>query len=96
MALAWPPKDPDEVLDYQIDWTERLNGDTISTSAWTISAADEASPTLTEDSNDIVSGNTVIWLSSGTIGIRYSLTNRITTAAGRTMDQTVYLRVKSK
>ncbi len=33
MALSWPFKDPDEVLDYQIDWTARLAGDTISTRA---------------------------------------------------------------
>lgn len=93
MALSWPPKDPDEVLDYQIDWSERLNGDTISTSTWTISGTDSL---LVEDSNEISGDLSIVWLSAGTLGKKYTLTNRITTAAGRTMDQSVNLRIKTK
>lgn len=36
MALSIGPKDPDEVLDYGLDWTARLVGDTISTSQWIV------------------------------------------------------------
>jgi len=93
MALTWPPKDPDEVLDYQIDWSDRLTSETILTSAWTISGSDSV---LSEDSNSIAGESTVIWLSAGTLGVRYTLTNRITTSGGRTMDQTVRLKIQSK
>lgn len=94
MALSWPPKDPDEVLDYQIDWSERLNGDTISTSSWTISGT--GTTPLVEDSNEVSGDLSIVWLSGGTLGVKYTLTNRITTAAGRTMDQSVNLRIKTK
>ncbi len=94
MALQWDAKDPNEVLDYQIDWGERLaSGETISTSSWTIAGDDSV---LVEDSNEIVSENTLIWLSAGTLGVKYTLTNRITTSSSRTMDQSVAIRIKSK
>ena len=93
MALAWPSKDPDEVLDYTIDWTDRLTDETIETSTWTITGEDDE---LTQDTDTIANPYTVIWLSSGTLGVKYSLTNRITTTGGRTMDQTVTLKLKAK
>ena len=94
MALQWDSKDPNEVLDYQIDWGERLQtGETISTSTWTITGSDSV---LVEDNNSISGENTVIWLSAGTLGVRYLLTNRITTSGGRTMDQSVRLKIQSK
>ena len=39
---------------------------------------------------------TLIWLSGGTEGESYDLLNRITTAAGRTRDQTCVLKIKTK
>lgn len=93
MALAWPFKDPDEVLDYRIDWTARLDTDSIVASTWVISGTDAA---LDEDSNLFSADLTTIWLSGGTVGVKYLLTNHITTAGGRQMDQTVALKVKVK
>jgi hypothetical protein len=93
MALTWPPKDPDEVLDYQVDWSDRLSSDTLLTSVWSISGDDSI---LTEDSSEISGDNTIIWLSAGTLGEAYNLLNRVTTTGGRTMDQTVRLRIKAK
>lgn len=90
MSLSWPFKDPDEVLDYEIDWTARLAGDTISTSTWTVPSG------ITKNSDTSAASTTTIWLSSGTIGTSYSILNRIVTANGRTMDQTVKLKIKSK
>lgn len=93
MALSWPFKDPDEVLDYFIDWTARLAGDTISSSLWFIVDDDL---TLTIDSNSFTASGATVWLSGGTIGVTYEVTNRIMTAGARTMDQTVKLKIKGK
>jgi len=30
MAYKWPDKDPDEVVDYSVDWSRFLGDDTIS------------------------------------------------------------------
>lgn len=95
MALTWPPKDPEEVLDYTIDWSDRMSGDTITTSEWEMDP-DNDDELLIEDSNSISGENTIIWLSGGTLGETYFLTNHIVTSAGREMDQTVKLKIKSK
>lgn len=89
--LSWPSKDPDEVLDYQLDWGDRLDGDTIVSSDWTITGTG-----LTVMLESIAATRTTIWLSGGVLTTEYSLLNRITTTAGRTMDQTVRLKIKSK
>ncbi|SON55546.1 hypothetical protein HDIA_2005 [Hartmannibacter diazotrophicus] len=90
MAKTWDYKDPDETLDYRIDWSDRLAGDTIATSVWVVP------PGLTEGPNLNDETTTTIWLAGGVEGATHSLTNRITTAGGRTMDQSVLLAIKSK
>lgn len=89
---SWPEKDPDDVLDYSINWAPRLELDTIETSIWIV--PDD----LEEDSSQISADNrtTTIWLSGGIAGTTYQVTNRVTTNGGRTMDQTVKLKVKQK
>jgi hypothetical protein len=89
--ITWPYKDPDEVLDYEIDWTAKLTGgDTITSSSWTVPAG------ITKDSSTFTTSTATIWLSDGTIGETYLLTNEVTTAAGRTMDQSAKLKIKEK
>jgi len=91
MFLKWPDKDPDEVLDYSIDWSDRLDtDDTVSTSTWIVPTG------LTEDSDTFTSTVTTVWLSDGDLGKVYNVVNRIVTADARTMDQTVRLRIKTK
>lgn len=89
---AWEdPKDPDDVKDYKLDWSDPLNedSDTIATSSWTLPAASG----LTEDSSSETTTTTTIWLSGGNVG-NWEITNRITTAGGRTYDKTRVLVIK--
>lgn len=91
MAISWPSfKDPDEVLDYQIDWSARLEADTITTSTWTVPDG------ITKNSDGKSNTATTIWLSGGVEGQTVTLINRIVTAGGRTMDQSVKLKIKAK
>jgi len=80
-------KDPDEVLDYSIDWSTWLGEDTISTSEWTVPAG------ITEDSDSNDTTSATIWLSGGTAGVKYSLVNEIVTAGGRTANRTISVLV---
>ena len=96
MTQKWDPKDPDEILDYEINWSApdgaRLSpGDTIVTSTWPVIPAG-----ITKNSDSHTTTSSTIWLSGGTIGATYELTCRITTAGGRTHDQSVKLQVKAK
>ena len=92
MSLKWPDKDPDEVLDYDIDWSARLDtGDTISASLFSVAAGD-----VVVDSDSHQNTETKVWLSGGTNSTVAAILNPITTAAGRQFDQTVRLRIRTR
>lgn len=91
-------KDPNAKLDYGIDWTDWLkqrNGSTdqIVASTWSISGPDTA---LTQADSSFSSTQTGVWLAAGTSGGKYSVTNHITTAAGREDDRTLTIAVKQR
>lgn len=84
-------KDPNAIKDYSIDWdTLYLKGlDTIATSTWTV-------PTGITQVGSATNSTTVttIWLSGGTAGQQYEVTNRIVTVGGRTDERTLTLIIK--
>lgn len=88
-AVDVAPVDPDAVIDYVIDWTKWLDGDTIATSVWAIDNATEAST-----SNTTVLATVFIRLA--TPGKVVTMRNRITTAGGRTEDRTLRANVREK
>lgn len=88
MALNWPSKSPGERLDYSLKWDIGL--DTVAASTWTIS-----DPSLTTDENTFQPSLSTIWLLSGTPNTTYTVTNTITTAAGRIFVQAVNIKVVS-
>lgn len=88
---SWPHKDPDEVLDYQFDWTNRLeDGETIATSTMLV-----ASGSVTLDSDDKSGAITTAWLSGGTVDDVCVITNRVTTSANRTYEESAKIRIRS-
>lgn len=94
--LSWPTKDPNEVLDYQLNWANaddpRLEtGETITSSTFSVEEGD----VVIDSSSYVASGLTTVWLSGGTAGIRCTILNRIITSGGRTYDQSVRLRIRS-
>jgi len=91
---SWPiPKDPDEVLDYYFDWSDRLEvGETIASSTLTPSAG--AGITISNKANvgSMVSFN----VSGGVEGENVDITCRVVTNFPRTYDCTSRLRVRSR
>lgn len=92
MSLRWDPKDPDEEVDYQVDWSGRLDeGDTIAASAFTVpTGLTQPKPATFSDTT------TTVWLGSGAAGTTYTILNRVTTAGGRIYDQSVKIRIKER
>ena len=86
-VLEWPPKDPDEILDFGIDWEQRLEGDFIETSEWLDRGLLEII-TAWYDSK-----KTKVWIKGGKADTNYFVTNRVTTARGCIMDQTVTIAI---
>ena len=83
-------KSPDATLDYLIDWSGWRNGDTISSSTFTVPSG------ITKDSQMNTTSESLVWLSGGTIGTTYLLKNQITTAAGRTESRYFNIKVEAR
>jgi hypothetical protein len=83
-------KDPDAILDYAVDWSRWLAGDTIAASLWIVPAG------LAKVTESNSATKAIVWLSGGTAGQSYTVTNRITTAGGRTEDRSFTIRVEDR
>lgn len=91
MAAVDHKKDPDAVLDWVWDWNEWLDeGEVIETSTFIASVG------ITVDSNSNTTRTATVWLSGGTAGQVYQVTNRITTSSGRTDDRSITIRVAER
>lgn len=89
MSSTFFTKDPNAVLDFTVNWTTWLNGDTIATSNFTVPSG------IVKDSQSNSTTSSTVWLSGGTEGSIYDVLNRITTAGGRTEDKTLTIYVTS-
>lgn len=95
-------KDPDAELDYTIDWASDPenggpwldDGEAIATSEFLLPDG------ITEGEDDKASSNTdqtaTVWLSGGTDGTAYKVTNRIVTSAGRTADKSFMVSIRQR
>jgi len=83
-------KDPNAILDYTIDWTRWLAGDQLATSEWLVPTG------LTKMADSKTASSATVWLSGGTAGQSYTVTNRITTTAGRTEDRSFIAKVEER
>ena len=90
MMIATFRKAPVEVLDFDGDWSFILDDDeTILTSAWAVTGTG-----LTIQSSERDGALTKVWLSGGTHGLTYVVTNTITTSAGRTLQGAFRIEVR--
>lgn len=84
-------KDPSDVLDYAVDWSRWLtDGDTVTASTWDVPAG------LTKGADSHASGKATVWLSGGTAGQQYVVTNHITTTQGRQADKSLTVNVRNR
>ena len=85
-------KDPDARKDYAIDWSAWLGDATIVDSTWIVPSG------LTHDAAEDEFSATValLWLSGGTKGQRYIVTNRVTASDGSIEDQSIEILIRQK
>ena len=81
-------KDPTDVYDYAMNWATWLGVDTIDSSTWAIAPAG-----LTEDSESETATVATVWVSAGTDGVEYTLSNSIVTVAGRKAKRSMIIDV---
>ena len=87
----WPAKDPDEVLDYAHDWSARLGEDTLAGNS---TAAEDDQSGVAIDSQSFADGVQTVWVSGGAHGRTATITLRLTTAGGRTYEETALLPIR--
>jgi hypothetical protein len=86
-------KDPNATLDFGFDWSQWLDesetivGFTITTSPCGI---------INEYDTSTTAGSVIVWLSSGSIGQRYSVACLIETSASRIDERTIKIDVKDR
>lgn len=96
MPLSWSAvKDPDEIKDYELDWSPLLvDGDILVSSSWTIISSGSS---LVVDSSSFTGTLSSVWFSGGETSLSpIEILNRVETQGGRTYDQTMKLKIKVK
>ena len=87
-------KDPQSRVDYAIDWTPYLDGQTIETSQWLV-VPDEDGGIAAEEAS-FEPGRTAARLAGGQIGHSYSVSNLVTFSDGTTDIRSITLRVEAR
>ena len=106
MSFRWPNKDPDEQLDYSVDWSRFLGADiTLSSVQWYVDNDLGVKTVInpSETVNDIqnvsqTQTNTVatINIGSGTNNADYKFYCRITDSSGSQAERVIKLRIKER
>ena len=103
--MRWPFKDPDETIDYSVDWSRYLGDRTISSVDWYV--YDAAGVKTLIDNTDTVYGLTsgsqsntttvasVRW-SAGTAGITYKIVCAMTDSSGQITERVIQLPVRNR
>lgn len=74
-------KRPDEHLDFGVDWSGVLDGDTIASSSFVLNNPDASGCTVTAGAE--VGSITSVWVDGGIAGQTAEITMSIVTTAGR-------------
>lgn len=105
MALKWPDKDPDEQLDFSVDWSRYLGNATLSSVTWKIDDASGvkqtwASAAVVNSLQHVSSSNTntvaTIEIGSGDANTTYNIYCAVTTSAGNSTERKVLLKVRER
>ena len=92
MAVEWGRKDPDEVIDYGIDYSGSLaDGDSLATVEWTF--IDQSG--CTKSNEGITGSNAKVRISSGTAGLNMKIQCRVTTANGEVLEDLAKLKIRN-
>lgn len=105
MSFKWPSKDPDEILDYSVDWSRALGVATIVSSVWYVDDAAGVKTALVggavvngiQNISQTVAGKvTTIYLGLGTNNVEYKFYCAITDSSGRAFERVVRLKIKEQ
>ena len=98
MILAKYEKQPAEVKDYDIDYSDWLipAADTINGITTAVTSETQATPTLVVDYTQLTITLAKLWISGGTVGVQYKITVRMTSAGGRIDESELIFSIKDR
>jgi hypothetical protein len=85
-------KDPGATLDYSFDWGPWLGSDILATSNWVV----EVGLTVIPASESFTDTITTLFISGGTDGEEYIITNVVTTNGSRTDERSIEIKVRQR
>ena len=87
-------KDPEARVDYAIDWTDYLDGQTIAASTWSVEPVEQGGIAVDEASFEPL--RTAARLSGGVTGHCYSVSNLVTLSDSSADARSITLRVEER
>jgi hypothetical protein len=105
MSYRWVNKDPDEVLDYSVDWSRWLGGATIVAYSWFVEDANGVKTQI--NAGQVVNGIqnvaqttsdgvVTINLGLGTNNVDYKFYSRVEDSTGSIGERMIRLRIKEQ
>ena len=79
MSFRWPSKDPDETLDYSVDWSRFLGSATIASVTWAVKSSSYTTQTT------LASGQTLTTASSSAVTDSIQNVSQTNTPTGATV-----------
>lgn len=90
--MDWPFKDPQEILDYSVDWSNLIApDDSVQGYDFAITSGD-----VVIDQMARIENVTTVWLSGGTTSVGSSILCKMNTVNGRQFERTVKIKIKEK
>lgn len=83
-----PVKDPADVIDYVVDFSLLVVGDSVGTATVT------AEPDLIVQSSSVSGDKVIAWLTGGVAGESYNVTVNVVTAGNRTFERSFTVPVR--
>jgi hypothetical protein len=83
-----PPIDPEDELDYTMNFAGILGADTIASVLWSKTGDIE----IITGSNTNTTNTATVWLRNGVVGEVYTITARVTSAGGRIIERSFRIR----
>jgi hypothetical protein len=105
MSFRWPNKDPDETLDYSVDWSRWLSGATISSVVWYVDNSSGTKTALTAGNTvnglqniaqTVSGGVATINLGLGTNNTEYKIYCNMSDSSGSVAERVIRLRIKEQ
>lgn len=105
MSFKWVNKDPDEILDYSVDWSRFLGTATISSVSWFVDNASGvktaiASGAVVNNIQNVSQTNTTtvatINLGLGTLNEEYKFYCRMVDSTGSIAERVIKIRIKEQ